>query len=596
MFEFLRKGASSVFAKIFLAIIVIVFIFWGIGNFTFDRSQTVAEAEGIKITQKEFREYLNYQTFQAKLAFGEKAQELLKDPKFKESTLQDLIRKKLFLKKVEELGLTVGNKEVEIYLSQIPAFQEQGVFSQAKYQAFLREIGITPKFFENLLRYDLAEQKFAYLTSSLLLVTKNEVEDFANFYFQKLRFQVATLPLKTCIAELKPSDKDLENYYLTKSNLYVEEEKVKLLYYFLPYTQEVEVNEKELKDYYQANLSKFKEAFKVKAWKIFIPGKGKDSFLKSQSIRSELKDLSDFKKFGGNSGWLKGEELPTNLLNLLRVAKKGTILGPLEVEGGYLILGVEEVNPERLLKFEEAKPRILAEVKMEKAKSLTLARANELYTKVVREDGLANLSAKEKIELKETPYLTKPEIYNLLQDSQTVDRIFKERKGTYFPPVATSQGVSLIEIKDKQEKRQLSFSEAKERVYRDYLQDKGKDLCEDKAKVLISEVRKGKNFLALAQQKGFILKESLLTRKDLPPNLGLGSTLRPGIIEQPWWEGENLVVFYLLKIEPASNLTSEDLNLAKDALLSLKKDLWQREILGKIAEGKIKIYPAFNQL
>ena len=31
MFEFLRKGASSLVTKIILAVITIVFVFWGIG-------------------------------------------------------------------------------------------------------------------------------------------------------------------------------------------------------------------------------------------------------------------------------------------------------------------------------------------------------------------------------------------------------------------------------------------------------------------------------------------------------------------------------------------------------------------------------------
>jgi peptidyl-prolyl cis-trans isomerase D len=184
MFEFLRKGATSIFAKIFLAVIIIVFVFWGIGTFTGDRSQVVAEISGEKITAKEFREYYNYQLYQLKLAFGESSQEIVKDPKFKEEVLFDLIRKKLLRKYAESLGLSVSEKEVEMYLAQIPAFQDRGSFNPAKYQTLLREVGITPKFFEALLKQDLLEQKLSSFSTQPFLPQKKKPKSLLSFIFK----------------------------------------------------------------------------------------------------------------------------------------------------------------------------------------------------------------------------------------------------------------------------------------------------------------------------------------------------------------------------------------------------------------------------
>jgi len=410
MFEFLRKGATSIFAKIFLAVIIIVFVFWGIGTFTGDRSQVVAEISGEKITAKEFREYYNYQLYQLKLAFGESSQEIAKDPKFKEEVLFDLIRKKLLRKYAESLGLSVSEKEVEMYLAQIPAFQDRGSFNPAKYQTLLREVGVTPKFFEALLKQDLLEQKLSSLLNSALFTTKKEAEEFAKFYFQTLHFKLAELPYSSCAKELNPTDSDLENFFLTRRDLYTEEEKVKLVYHFLPFEGTAEVSEKEIKDYYEKNLTRFKEPFKVKLREVFIEGTDQSAFTKAQSLRAEIKDLKDFTKHKSISQWYDENSLPPELKNLIKSAKPGLILGPLKVEGGYLIVGVEEISPERLLKLEEVKSRIISELKQEKIKANVIAKANELYTKVVKEDGLTNLSQKEGIKLEETPYLTKKEL------------------------------------------------------------------------------------------------------------------------------------------------------------------------------------------
>jgi peptidyl-prolyl cis-trans isomerase D len=597
MFEFLRKGATSIFAKIFLAVIVIVFVFWGIGTFTGDRSQVVAEISEGKITAKEFREYYNYQLYQLKLAFGESSQEIAKDPKFKEEVLFDLIRKRLLRKYAESLGLSVSEKEVEMYLAQMPAFQDRGTFNPAKYQTLLREVGITPKFFEELLKQDLLEQKLSSLLNSALFTTKKEAEDFSKFYFQTLHFKLAELPYSSCAKELKPTDSDLENFFVTRRDLYTEEEKVKLVYHFLPFEGTAEVSEKEIRDYYEKNLTRFKEPFKVKLREIFIEGTDQSAFTKAQSLRAEIKDLKDFAKHRSISQWYDENSLPPELKNLIKSAKLGLILGPLKVEGGYLIVGVEEISPERLLKLDEVKSRIISELKQEKIKANVITKANELYTKVVKEDGLTNLSQKEGIKLMETPYMTRKELINLIQDPQTVDKVFKEKKGAYLTPVQTPKGVFLIEIKDKKEKRNLEFSEVKEKVKEDYLKEKGKSLCEDKAKSLIALAKKGEDFVKIAQAKGFKILGSSVKRKDFDPQIGLSKDLKLGIIEEPRVLEDRTQVLYLERVENPANLKPEEISLAKEAFISLKKEVIQRALFKDLQDKKnIKIYPLFKQL
>ncbi len=597
MFEFLRKGATSIFAKIFLAVIVIVFVFWGIGTFTGDRSQVVAEVSGEKITARDFREYYNYQLYQLKLAFGEGSQEIVRDPKFKEEVLFDLIRKRLLRRYAESLGLSVSEKEVEMYLAQIPAFQDKGVFSPAKYQNLLREIGITPKFFEALLKQDLLEQKLSSLLNSALFTTKKEAEDFAKFYFQTLYFKVAELPYSFCAAELKPTDSDLENFFLTRRDLYTEEEKVKLTYLFLPFEGTAEISEKEIRDYYEKNLSKFKEPFKVKLKQVFIEGTDQSAFTKAQSLRAEIKDLKDFAKYKSISQWYDENSLPQELRNLIKSAKPGLVLGPLKVEGGYQIIGIEELSPERLLKLEEVKNRIISELKQEKIKAKVIAKANEVYTKVVKEDGITNLSQKEGLKLEETSYLTKRELLNLIQDPHTVDKIFKEKRGAYFTPIQTPKGVFLVEIKDKKEKRNLEFTEVKERVKEDYLKEKGKAFCEDKAKSLIASAKRGEDFVKIAQAKGFKILEASMKRKDLNPQVGLSKELKFGIIEDLRVLEDRTQVLYLERVENPVNLTPEEISIAKEALISLKKEVIQRALFKDLQDKKnVKVYPLFKQL
>jgi len=193
--------------------------------------------------------------------------------------------------------------------------------------------------------------------------------------------------------------------------------------------------------------------------------------------------------------------------------------------------------------------------------------------------------------------MTSKELINLIQDPQTVDKVFKEKKGAYLPPVQTPKGVFLIEIKDKKEKRNLEFSEVKEKVKEDYLKEKGKALCEDKAKSLIALVKKGEDFVKTAQAKGFKILGSTVKRKDFDPQIGLSKDLKLGIIEEPRVLEDRTQVLYLERVENPANLKPEEISLAKEAFISLKKEVIQRALFKDLQDKKnIKIYPLFKQL
>ncbi|MFN4196620.1 MAG: SurA N-terminal domain-containing protein, partial [Caldimicrobium sp.] len=388
MFEFLRKGSTSLLAKIFLAIIVIVFIFWGIGSFTSYDKDLLAKVNGEKITLREFQEYYHYKLLQIKQTLGELSDEEIKKLNLKEQVLQELIQRKLLLTLAKEFGIYVSKEEVKIVLSSLPYFQENGVFNQAKYNFFLREIGLSPATFEKLLYTNLLEQKLRHLLSAPLLVSKAEIEDYANFYYQKLNLVECALPYEACEKEVNVTGQVLENYFHVNRNKYVEDEKIKIAYLKIPVTGKGEVSEEEIKNYYIQNLSRFKEPFKVKLRKYLVVGVEDLSLKKAQEERNKLQNIKDFEKLGIKEGeWFEEEALPQEVKEVIKKAKQGDILGPLKTSQGYLILGIEEVKPERISKLEEVKGKIKEKLEKEKIMEATKRKANEIYSQVVKENG-----------------------------------------------------------------------------------------------------------------------------------------------------------------------------------------------------------------
>lgn len=597
MFEFLRKGASSIFAKIFLAIIIIVFVFWGIGSFTDYRKDIVAEVNRDKITLAQYQEYYNFKYSQLKQTLGDISQDDLQKMKFKDSVLEELVELKLLEQMAERYGVKVTEEELKYAITHTPAFQERGAFSQTKYQNFLRSLNLTQRTFEGLIRADLLRQKLFNLLSAPIIVSNSEVANFYSFFNQNLEILEFSLPISVCAREVKWTEDELQNFFHTHRDKYVEEEKVKLVYLFIQFRGDVEITEEELKSYYQENIGRFREPHRMKLRRILIPGKGEEALNRAKELRSSLKDIRDFDKHSKEKGeWLDLDSFPEELKNILRGAKSGDILGPFEVRDGYLILGVEEVRPERYLRFEEVRSRIISELKERKIKQSVKGKANELYAKIVAEDSLLKWASKHNTKLEETAYLSLEELAKFFMSRDIAQSVFKKNKGDTLSPIETERGVYIVQILDKKPKRNLSYEEAKIKIKEDYISEKARGICERKAQELLEKAKQESNIKKLGEEMGFSVKLNRVLRRDLPEMIaGKG---KPGVIENYYWLGRDIKVYAILSIEdPAEKLKNDEIALYRQMLLEFKRQRFLTDLLKEErSRAKVKIYPLFQQL
>jgi len=606
MLRFLRKGATSLYVKLFLVIIVIVFIFWGIGSFTSERKNLVAKVNGIPITLKEFQEYYNFQISRLKQTFGELSSKDLAALKLKEQVLEELIKLKLLEDQAEKLKIKITPVEVTYAISQIPSFQENGKFNPTKYQYILRELGISPEFFEKLIKSDLIYQRLKFLLTAPVIVSESEIKEYLKYNKQTLEILEIDLPIKTCIQKVAFTEKNLENYYLAHRDLYKENEKVKLTYLLIPYEAKAKVTEDEIKKYYEENIERFRAPLRVKLKRIFISADQPNAFERAKTIRSELKSFSDFSKFGEiKSEWFEESALPDIIRELIKASHPKDIIGPIKTPSGYLILGVEEIQPQRILKLSEVESEIRKFLEKEKVMNEAKEKANKIYSEIVKANSL-NLWAKENnVSLKETDWISQRELGEKFNNFKLAQRVFSSPKGEFFAPIDTPQGILLIEIKDKKPERNLSFEEAKERVKNDFLNDKGKELCENKAQLLISNLKnKGKITQNDPIFKDFNTKEFRINRYELKEVFSplisqeLSNVGKSGLIEKPLWEKDDLKIFFIQNILPFEGEIKE--NEVSEAFLNLlreKREIWFKTWYQLLRErAKIKIYPIFEKL
>lgn len=602
MFKFLRKGATSIFAKVFLAIVVIVFIFWGIGSFVNPQKDIVAKVDGQSIKLDEFQQYYNFQLSKLNQTFGQLSEEDIKKLNLKQEVLNQLIKMKLLEKYAKSIGINVPKYEIDLAISQIPLFTQKGVFDKQTYYSVLRELGLTPKFFEYLIYHDLLQQRFKFLLTVPIIVSEEEIKDYIKYNKQELYLLEGALPLSFCKNNIKYTEKDLENFYLARKNFYKEEEKVKIGYYFIPYDQNVEITLEEAKKFYEANLNKFKSPFRAKLKTIFIPEN--QGLERAQRVKEKLKSLEDFNKYEKvETSWFEESSLPPEIASVLKQAREGQILGPFKTSMGYVIIGVEKLQPEGIVPFEKVKEEIVKHLKNEKIKLKTQEKVNKIYAEVLKENSLVGWAEKNRIKLVETEWLSKKEFIEKFGEVQLARKVFEKNKGEFFPPFETNKGFVILTILDKKPSKLLSFEEVKARVKEDFLNEKGKNFCEEKVNEFINK-NKEKNLTSEDfTQEGFSLKTYVISRENLfekfLPTIAtvLKNRGKTGLIDSFFWEKDYIKVFYIKEIKTYQGEIKEDeIFVNYNKLLSEKRERWFNyfyQLLNK--KSKVKVYPLFEK-
>ena len=155
MLEAIRKHAKGWLAKVILALIAVTFALFGIDSYmSGDRSGgIVAEVGDVGISREELTREIQAQSDRMREALGPAFDPAATETtEFRKQVLDNLIERKALLVDAQKLKFLAPDAYIASVLAQIAAFQQDGKFSQQRYEAVLRQNGRTPAQFENELR------------------------------------------------------------------------------------------------------------------------------------------------------------------------------------------------------------------------------------------------------------------------------------------------------------------------------------------------------------------------------------------------------------------------------------------------------------
>ena len=155
--KFHRLIQSRLLWFVFLGVVVIVFVFWGVQLPPPDAGrEPPGWLDGKPVPAAEFAHAYTFEELRLRLQHGER---LRVDDDLAEAIRQAAWRRLVALREAERMKLRVYDEEVLRAIRSIPDFQHNGVFSRAAYGHFIAELaqwrGLTERGFEQFLREEL---------------------------------------------------------------------------------------------------------------------------------------------------------------------------------------------------------------------------------------------------------------------------------------------------------------------------------------------------------------------------------------------------------------------------------------------------------
>jgi len=170
MLKSMRKHAKYFYVLFF--IVIITFIFWGVGTKDKQNIQMVAEVGKEKISVEEYwRAYERARDSYREMYKDQPVEEIEKKLNLKQMVLNSLIDERVLLIAADELGFAPTDEDLQLAIVNDPRFRRDGVFRKEIYVRTLALNRLTPEIYESMLRSQLAEDRVRRLVISSVDIT-----------------------------------------------------------------------------------------------------------------------------------------------------------------------------------------------------------------------------------------------------------------------------------------------------------------------------------------------------------------------------------------------------------------------------------------
>lgn len=449
MLEAIRERAQGWIARVILVLIALTFAVWGVEGYfgSSGKEPPAATVNDEEISQREFLKTLKEQGEAMQQQLGAKVE----DKALRASVMEQMVNTQLLSQVAREAGFVILEPQLQAVLAGIEIFQENGQFSSARLETWLRSQGMGQKELMAMIAQDLllkqvqigyGEGAVAPLPTAArlngLLAQQREVNEA--IYDRKDFLKSASVDEQAVRAEYEARKNDyaipasLRTQYLVLSQAALEEK--------------VQISDEQASKFYEGNVARFQEPERRRASHILIKiDAGTDAKAREAAKAKAEQILAEVKKSpaqfgdlarkhsqdpvsganGGDLGAFTRDMMVKPFSDAAFQMQVGAISGLVETQFGYHIIRLDAIVPGARIGFAVAKGDILRELKQQEAQRRFIEAAERFSNMVYEQPDSLTPAAKEfGLKIEESGWFDRGSAPALLAHPRLLDAIFSE--------------------------------------------------------------------------------------------------------------------------------------------------------------------------
>ncbi len=425
----MRDGAARWVIWAVIILVIIALGLWGISSYFSGGSNaapTVAKVNGEKITQTELMgDYNRLRRARPQLFTVAGAAQ-----RIKQSLLQELIKQKILAMAAAKQGFSIGEQQLNGLLTQIPAFQVDGKFSQAQFSMVLSRAMFTPQeFLQNMQTTLLINQlRNGIFASSFVL--PDEGKHYIALLQQQRDIGYMIIPAARFINKINITPAEIKNFYQQHQAQFKIPEKISIQYVEISpaaVAASIKPTSTELQRYYQNNQSNYTTPARWHVAHILLnipknaTAKQLDALkAKLTTIRNKLEAGANFAKLakensediltlkkGGQMPWFTAGTLGPIFERTVTELKPGQVSQPVQTRYGMELIKLLAAEPQKVKAYKAVQKKVRKAYVNHQVTTLLAQKNDELANVTFENPSSLQPAAKQlHLTIKTTPLIT----------------------------------------------------------------------------------------------------------------------------------------------------------------------------------------------
>ena len=212
----IKKSSKSIFVKILVGIIILPFVFWGMGDvFRGGNQNVIATIDSKKVSTQEFVTHLN------RLNLNKEQIKNLPNTNLVEKILSEYIGRKVMTLEIENIGISVNDNSLRELIKNDKLFFKNKKFSRTEYEKFLIKSGVSAPNFESNIVEQESRRQFLSALAGGIVVSDTLIEN--TFKTENQIKTIKYIDLEKYHLSKKPSQEKIISLYERNKKIFVDE-------------------------------------------------------------------------------------------------------------------------------------------------------------------------------------------------------------------------------------------------------------------------------------------------------------------------------------------------------------------------------------